>query len=33
MKRGYNPKNYADSNEIDFVALGDKAIKDIACGF
>ena len=33
-KRGYKPKNYADDNEVDFVALPDsKKALDVACGF
>lgn len=34
-KTGYTPKNYAEKNEIDFVAgeLADKKVVYVACGF
>lgn len=34
-KKGYQPRNYAEKNEIDFVGgeLADRKIKAVACGF
>ena len=34
-KKGYNPKNYAEENEMDFVngGLEGKTVVSVACGF